>query len=155
MSHLGPNDARCFTFEKLKGYHWPDHDTFVLGVYAGERFDGTDKLAMDVPPSVPRFYDAVDTPCSILFEGDRLTNNTVLSAAPTLTLFAVRPPQSVLQARRNARQHHGHTQAGSWLEGRKTKVQNIIDEHTVRRVPWDDAQEAAKLILQATPTYDG
>jgi len=147
IRRLGPGDATTFKFKKLKGYYWQGLDLYLLGRYEGEDFDGTDQLPFDVTPDVKAFLQKLEQGV-VLFEGDRLTNSTVLQAAPRLHVFTVQPPAHVLRERHNARKQNGNGQPEQWLKGRKTKISNVLERHDVTELPWADAEESASILIQ-------
>lgn len=151
IKRLGPHRAKSFAYGKVKGYYWEDPDVYLLGQYTGDHFDGTDRLPMDVAPDVREFFEELSDG-TIIFEGDRLSADSILSAAPNLAVYTVQPPQEALEHRRQERAAQGRTQDQSWLKGRKTKVQNLCEQYDVHELPWDDPFAAAGVLLESVPT---
>lgn len=114
------------TLEKhglLRYENYPKH--VILGIYADDIFDGTDKLSMAV------MKDAVDflkeNQKTVLVEGDRLFTSKFLNSAKALNYKVV---INILQvddtaeiARRFAQR--GEMQDIKFLKGRHTKLENI------------------------------
>jgi shikimate kinase len=109
--------------------HYVSGDLIVLGKYEdGEVFGGTDKLSMSVAPEVVEFLDKHQKSI-VLFEGDRLTSkkffNTVLEKGWNLRIVALDVPKEERERRYAER---GSNQDPTWLQGRISKVENIVEE---------------------------
>ena len=109
--------------------HYVSGDLIVLGKYEeGEVFGGTDKLSMSVAPEVEKFLDKHEDKI-ILFEGDRLNSkkffHTVLDKGWNLKIVALDVPQEERERRYAER---GSDQDPTWLQGRISKVENVIEE---------------------------
>ena len=109
--------------------HYVSGDLIVIGKYEeGEVFGGTDKLSMSVAPEVLEFLDKHQENV-VLFEGDRLTSrkffNSVLEKGWNLRIVALDVPQEERERRYAER---GSNQDPTWLQGRISKVQNIVEE---------------------------
>ena len=109
--------------------HYVSGDLIVLGVYPeGETFGGTDKLSMSIAPQVVEFLDKHEDKI-ILFEGDRLNSKkffqTVLDKGWNLRIVALDVPQEERERRYAER---GSDQDPVWLQGRISKVENVVKE---------------------------
>lgn len=113
----------------------------ILGDYSSDgTFAGTDKLSMAVQKEAIAFVkmlSAGDACPAILFEGDRLYNNSFLGALEEtipggLTVVELFAGEDVLKARHAAR---GDTQTEKWLAGRATKLANVRRGRHVERRP--------------------
>jgi hypothetical protein len=99
----------------------------VLGKYEeGETFAGTDRLSMAVQPIAQEF--ASETKANLLFEGDRIFNQSFLEFCmklPGIDLQVVylKAPKSILEQRYKER---GSDQSEQFLKGRETKYSNIL-----------------------------
>ncbi|HML21825.1 MAG TPA: P-loop-containing protein [Aggregatilinea sp.] len=162
MRTLGP--GKQFAFGRtLRGIRYDASRMFVLGVYDGSPFSGTDKLAMNVQPSAELFIKALNNRSdyagwTVLFEGDRLFNPKFLRLAldidPHAVLVLLTVDESTLSARHVDR---NDKQSESWLRGRKTKYRQIqkafpeITVHTNR-----DPADAARLMrwIEEARTHD-
>ena len=109
--------------------HYVSGDLIVLGVYPdGETFGGTDKLSMSIAPQVVEFLDNNQDKV-ILFEGDRLNSKKffqqVLDKGWNLRIVALDVPKEERERRYEER---GSDQDPTWLQGRISKVENVIEE---------------------------
>lgn len=109
--------------------HYVSGDLIVLGVYPeGETFGGTDKLSMSIAPQVVEFLDNNEDKV-ILFEGDRLNSKKffqeVLDKGWNLRIVALDVPKEERERRYEER---GSEQDPTWLQGRISKVENVIEE---------------------------
>lgn len=125
--------------KKLKSCKFTVYDSaqlIVLGVYDDKQtFGGTDRLSMAVQPDVKLlitklFEDKYYQHFTILFEGDRLFNISFIdwlkSVTPNLILFILTTDNEILQQRHINRRD---SQSPSWLNGRKTKINRILNNH--------------------------
>ena len=109
--------------------HYVSGDLILLGVYPeGETFGGTDKLSMSIAPQVVEFLDKNQDKV-VVFEGDRLNSkkffNTVIDKGWNLRIVAL----NVSDAERERRyEERGSDQDPTWLQGRISKVENVIAE---------------------------
>jgi broad-specificity NMP kinase len=105
----------------------PDRDLYVLGKYEdGETFAGTDRLSMAVQPPLQEWIASHN--CNVLFEGDRVFNQSFLEfcmGLPNTELHVVylKAPQAMLEQRYKDR---GSDQSEQFLRGRETKYSNIL-----------------------------
>ena len=109
--------------------HYISGDLVVLGVYpSDEVFGGTDKLSMSIAPQVVEFLDNNQDKV-ILFEGDRLNSKKffqqVLDKGWNLRIVALDVPKEERERRYEER---GSDQDPTWLQGRISKVENVIEE---------------------------
>ena len=104
-----------------------EHDLYILGKYEdGETFAGTDRLSMAVQPIAQEFVSTCSS--NILFEGDRIFNQSFLEFASNLNnvelqIVYLKAPQSILEQRYVDR---GSDQSETFLKGRATKYNNIL-----------------------------
>lgn len=109
--------------------HYVSGDLILLGVYPeGETFGGTDKLSMSIAPQVVEFLDKNQDKV-VVFEGDRLNSkkffHTVIDKGWNLRIVAL----NVSDAERERRyEERGSEQDPTWLQGRISKVENVITE---------------------------
>jgi hypothetical protein len=109
--------------------HYKSGDLIVLGVYPeDEVFGGTDKLSMSIAPQVVEFLDNNQDKI-IIFEGDRLNSkkffNTVLEKGWNLRIVALDVSKEERERRYAER---GSDQDPTWLQGRISKVENVVEE---------------------------
>jgi tRNA uridine 5-carbamoylmethylation protein Kti12 len=104
-----------------------DRDLYVLGKYEeGETFAGTDRLSMAVQPPLQEWISSHN--CNILFEGDRVFNQSFLEfcmGLPNTDLQVVylKAPKDLLEQRYKDR---GSDQSEQFLRGRETKYSNLL-----------------------------
>ncbi len=102
-------------------------DLYILGKYAeGETFAGTDRLSMAVQPEVQNWIQTHN--CNVLFEGDRIFNQSFLEFAmglpsTDLQIVFLSAPKTILEQRY---QDRGSDQSEQFLKGRETKYSNLL-----------------------------
>lgn len=102
-------------------------DLYVLGKYEeGEVFAGTDRLSMAVQPAVSEWIASHN--CNVLFEGDRIFNQSFLEFAmglpdTDLQVVFLNAPKNILEQRYKDR---GSEQSEQFLRGRETKYNNLL-----------------------------
>jgi len=103
-----------------------ERDLYVLGKYEeGEVFAGTDRLSMAVQPAMQEWIASHN--CNVLFEGDRIFNQSFLEFAmglpdTELHIVFLNAPKTVLEQRYKDR---GSDQSEQFLRGRETKYSNL------------------------------
>lgn len=104
-----------------------ERDLYVLGKYeTGEVFAGTDRLSMAVQPPMQEWIASHN--CNILFEGDRIFNQSFLEFAmglpdTELHIVFLNAPKDILEQRYKDR---GSDQSEQFLRGRETKYSNLL-----------------------------
>jgi len=139
----------------VKGLVQEERKILVLGEYStGEKFGGTDRLAMNAQPHVEKFLETCAKIADydnylILFEGDRLSNAKFFEFCQKnfeSRFFALVTEEAIKEARHASRDNQNKT----WLLGRKTKVANLIKRFNLQtfnhNVP-EDTDLVANLIL--------
>lgn len=105
---------------------------YVLGKYEdGETFAGTDRMSMAVQPEAIKFLASLPSDSIVLYEGDRLFNTSFLEHCNEnydLSIVYLKTDKSVRQERYKER---GSNQNETWLQGRETKVANILTNMTL------------------------
>lgn len=102
-------------------------DLYILGKYEeGEVFAGTDRLSMAVQPAVSEWIASHN--CNVLFEGDRIFNQSFLEFAmglpdTDLQVVFLNAPKETLEQRYKDR---GSDQSEQFLRGRETKYNNLL-----------------------------
>jgi broad-specificity NMP kinase len=111
----------------LPALYCKELDLYILGKYEdGETFAGTDRLSMAVQPVAQEFV--TETTSNVLFEGDRIFNQSFLEFAMGLNgvdlqVIYLKVPEAMLQQRYKDR---GSDQSETFLKGRTTKYSNIL-----------------------------
>jgi broad-specificity NMP kinase len=101
-------------------------DLYILGKYEeGETFAGTDRLSMAVQPPIQEWIASHN--CNILFEGDRIFNQSFLEFAmglpnTDLQVVVLTASKEILESRYKDR---GSDQSEQFLKGRETKYSKI------------------------------
>ena len=125
----------------MEQYEWTQDtplkllDTYVsgnmrlFGKYAeGDTFAGTDKLSMAVQPVAIEYLQGNPSPVNI-FEGDRLTSvkffHSAEQAGHEVSIIVLEVSDETRQARYAER---GSDQNQKFIDGRRTKVNNIKEE---------------------------
>jgi broad-specificity NMP kinase len=104
-----------------------DRDLYILGKYEeGEVFAGTDRLSMAVQPAMQEWIASHN--CNVLFEGDRIFNQSFLEFAmglpnTELQIVFLNAPKELLEQRYKDR---GSEQSEQFLRGRETKYSNLL-----------------------------
>lgn len=103
-----------------------ERDLYILGKYEeGETFAGTDRLSMAVQPAIQEWIQSHN--CNVLFEGDRIFNQSFLEFAMNLPdtdlqVVFLKAPKDILEQRYKDR---GSDQSEQFLRGRETKYSNL------------------------------
>jgi broad-specificity NMP kinase len=104
-----------------------ERDLYILGKYEdGEVFAGTDRLSMAVQPNLQEWIQTHN--CNILFEGDRVFNQSFLEFCmglpdTELQVVYLKTSKEVLEQRYKDR---GSDQSEQFLRGRETKYSNLL-----------------------------
>lgn len=104
-----------------------ERDLYILGKYEeGELFAGTDRLSMAVQPAMQEWIASHN--CNVLFEGDRIFNQSFLEFAMSLPdtdlqIVFLQAPKDILEQRYKDR---GSDQSEQFLRGRETKYSNLL-----------------------------
>jgi broad-specificity NMP kinase len=104
-----------------------ERDLYILGKYEeGETFAGTDRLSMAVQPPLQEWIASHN--CNILFEGDRVFNQSFLEFCmglpdTQLEVVFLKAPKDILEERYKQR---GSDQSEQFLRGRETKYSNLM-----------------------------
>lgn len=118
---------------KLVPYHKsPEKQYYVLGKYEeGEVFSGTDRMSMAVQPEAVKFLASLPKDAVVLFEGDRLFTASFLEHCVEnyeTNIIYLSTDKSVREERYKER---GSNQNETWLQGRETKIANILSNMTL------------------------
>ena len=102
-------------------------DTYVLGIYGSEGgdFPGTDRYSMAVQPQAIEFVK--NTKSNIVFEGDRLFNQSFLEFLADLPdteleIFIIKANKERIEENHKIRKD---SQSDTFLKGRHTKIENL------------------------------
>lgn len=132
--------------------HYVSGDIIVLGRYdEGETFGGTDRLSMSVMPEVIEFLNQNEDKV-IVFEGDRLTSkkffDTAIESGWDLSIIALEVGET---ERKRRYEERGSDQNETWLAGRISKVNNIIEEFGPQQTLFGEEEGYVKKFFHQTP----
>lgn len=105
----------------VKGHYNLEKNIYVIGIYNNDLFSGTDKLSMAVQPV---FLDWVPTTngATIIFEGDRLFNQSLFNKYRKTKIYVVEAMPVVIEQRRKDR---ATEQSAKFLKAKRTKILKI------------------------------
>lgn len=105
---------------------------YVLGKYEeGEVFSGTDRMSMAVQPEAIKFLASVPSDSVVLFEGDRLFTASFLEHCLDNYDLKIVYLSTTKQIREERYKERGSNQNETWLQGRETKISNIMSNMTL------------------------
>lgn len=113
---------------KLVPYLTNTDGVYVLGKYfeEGQTFSGTDRMSMAVQPEAIKFLASLPGDSIVLFEGDRLFTASFLEHCLDnydLDIIYLETDKIIREERYKER---GSNQNEIWLQGRETKIANIL-----------------------------
>lgn len=113
---------------KLVPYLTNTDGVYVLGKYfeEGQTFSGTDRMSMAVQPEAIKFLASLPSDSIVLFEGDRLFTASFLEHCLDnydLDIIYLETDKTIREERYKER---GSNQNETWLQGRETKIANIL-----------------------------
>lgn len=116
---------------KLVPYLQKDN-IYVLGKYEeGEVFSGTDRMSMAVQPEAIKFLASLPNGAVVLFEGDRLFTASFLEHCLDKYNLNIIYLSTTKQIREDRYKERGSNQNETWLQGRETKISNIMSNMTL------------------------
>lgn len=128
MKHLGIDSSEVTKSEAfpLVSYH-QNHNIYIIGKYAPGKnnFLGTDCLSMAVQPQVRDWMKTLPSNAAVMFEGDRLGNQSFLmycAETTQLTIYYLDVKREIREERYIER---GSNQSEVFLRGRETKYAAI------------------------------
>ena len=105
---------------------------YVLGKYEeGEVFSGTDRMSMAVQPEAVKFLESLSNDSIVLFEGDRLFTVSFLEHCLDKYDLSIIYLSTTKQIREERYKERGSNQNETWLQGRETKISNIMSNMTL------------------------
>lgn len=100
---------------------------FVLGKYdEGEVFSGTDRMSMAVQPEAIKFLASLDPASIVVYEGDRLFTASFLEHCVDNYDCEIVYLETDKATRAERYKERGSNQNETWLQGRETKISNIM-----------------------------
>ena len=129
ISHYGVKPM--YDSYKLVPYLQKDN-IYVLGKYEeGEVFSGTDRMSMAVQPEAIKFLSSLPKDSVVLFEGDRLFTASFLEHCLDKYDLNIIYLSTTKQIREERYKDRGSNQNETWLQGRETKISNIMSNMTL------------------------
>ena len=105
---------------------------YILGKYEnGEVFSGTDRMSMAVQPEAIKFLASLSEDSIVLFEGDRLFTASFLEDCVENYDCEIIYLETDRLIRENRYKERGSNQNETWLQGRETKIANILSNMTL------------------------
>ena len=105
---------------------------YVLGKYEeGEVFSGTDRMSMAVQPEAIKFLASLVSDSIVFFEGDRLFTASFLENCLEKYDLKIIYLSTMKEIREQRYKERGSTQNETWLQGRETKISNIMTNMTL------------------------
>ena len=137
---------------KLVPYLQKDN-IYILGKYEeGEVFSGTDRMSMAVQPEAIKFLETLPKESIVLFEGDRLFTASFLEHCLDKYDLSIIYLATSKEVRNERYKERGSNQNETWLQGRETKISNIMTNMTLMFNTHkynNNNKEEQKLILEA------
>jgi len=136
-----------YFFEKniLRGYSDKNKKNYIFGIYNNDLFDGTDKLSMAVQPKAIEFIKENNFK-SIFIEGDRLFRKSFINNIKNLVdlnIYILNVNEEELKNRHIKRKDE---QTQSWLNAKKTTINNIKSNYSVHVLNNEKASDVIKNI---------
>lgn len=120
----------CFDKFKLVPYHHStdqNKNIYILGKYEeGEKFSGTDRMSMAVQPEAVKFLASLPDGAIVLYEGDRLFTASFLEHCLDNYDLEIIYLETDKEVRKDRYKERGSDQNETWLQGRETKIANIL-----------------------------
>lgn len=116
---------------KLVPYLQKDN-IYILGKYEeGEVFSGTDRMSMAVQPEAIKFLASLPSNSVVLYEGDRLFTASFLEHCLEKYDLQIIYLSTTKDVRTERYKERGSNQNETWLQGRETKIANIMSNMTL------------------------
>lgn len=116
---------------KLVPYLQKDN-IYILGKYEeGEVFSGTDRMSMAVQPEAVKFLESLPENAIVLYEGDRLFTASFLEHCLDKYNLEIIYLSTSKEVRSERYKERGSNQNETWLQGRETKIANIMSNMTL------------------------
>jgi len=120
---------RTFAYRNVRGLYSKEDNLYIVGIYDGTTFSGTDKLAMNVMPHFLEFVEKVPQ-AIVLFEGNRLFCQKLFDNHPC-EIIVIEAEEHLMQQRYDAR---GSNQPARFIKAMKTKTANVIANNDTTRL---------------------
>lgn len=130
-----------FKYGLIQGVYNKVLKVYIIGVYDNSTFAGTDKLSMACQPQFLKFINKLHKDAIILFEGDRLFNQSLFDKQQC-DIFVLKASNDILIDRHIDRKDN---QTERFIKAKKTKIDNIISNNVVQ-IFNNDSVEHSKYI---------
>jgi uridine kinase len=108
------------------------NNIYILGKYEeGEVFSGTDRMSMAVQPEAIKFLATLPSNAVVLYEGDRLFTASFLEHCLDKYNLKIIYLSTTKDIRVERYKERGSNQNATWLQGRETKIANIMTNMTL------------------------
>lgn len=105
---------------------------YLLGKYDdGETFSGTDRMSMAVQPEAIKFLSSLPPSAIVLYEGDRLFNVSFIEHCMNNYDCEIVYLETDRNIREERYKERGSDQNKTWLQGRETKISNILGNMSI------------------------
>lgn len=105
---------------------------YLLGKYDdGETFSGTDRMSMAVQPEAVKFLSSLPPSAIVLYEGDRLFNVSFIEHCMNNYDCEIIYLETDRNIREERYKERGSDQNKTWLQGRETKISNILGNMSI------------------------
>ncbi len=135
-----------FKHGKARGVQSDDGRFKMLGVFDGSTFEGTDRLSMTVIGDAINYIKSLEQQPmrSVVFvEGDRLFNFRFLQETRASLILLDAAPEVLAQRHKE----RGDNQTETFLQSRRTKVENFATKYRIGRA-YNNTPEDAEKIFQ-------
>lgn len=152
IPYLGPYERRKIGILRYEWY--PKYRLAILGCYNGGKFEGTDKLPMNVQPTAENMitiFKALRAE-AVLFEGDRLFNEKfirLLNLQAKTKFLVLMANYGTLKSRRAKRLHN---QDARFLKSRITKHTNLIATGLVQ-IRFHENEQETEIVIQEIGSF--
>jgi broad-specificity NMP kinase len=117
---------KCYDAFKLVPYLQYEN-CYILGKYdEGEVFSGTDRMSMAVQPEAIKFLASLPASSILIYEGDRLFTASFLEHCVDNYDCEIVYLETDRSIREDRYKERGSAQNETWLQGRETKISNIL-----------------------------
>lgn len=139
-------DAEVFKAGAARGIH--QDNRYMLGVFDGSTFEGTDRLAMTAIEDTLAWLETLDESAVVYVEGDRLFNERFLRTTRAKVVAIDVHPILLEQRHRQRKDDQGEV----FLKSRRTKFDNLVKKHNWRVFP-NDTREQNEIIYHILKNF--
>ena len=115
---------------------------YLVGIYRGLDFDGTDQLSFQAASSFKAWAKELPQEAVVVFEGDRLANAKVfefcLQHGALQVVLIDAAPEHIARRLASRAKKTGKAQDATWLAGRQSKVSRLAGKYFGRVLRWEN-----------------